>query len=75
MRFADVKVGQAFDFPETGFLGCIKTSPKGYLYDSNGSYYRARVGTVGVSVSNVRDAYAWELELAGVPSLADSAAP
>ena len=62
MSFKSVQVGEAFDFVETGFYGCIKTGPRSYAFLSHGVYCRARVGTVNVKVSGVRNAYPWELE-------------
>ena len=66
LRFRDVKIHQAFDFEESGFIGCIKTSARGYMYLHGSEYWKANVGTVDVMVSNVRDAYEWELSLAGL---------
>ena len=62
MKFSEVEIGQAFDFTESGFDGCIKTSPRKYAYLHGSTYYEVSVGTVKVQVSNVRNAYGWEME-------------
>jgi hypothetical protein len=69
MRFKDVDIGQAFDFEETGWLGNIKVSSRRYLYRADGEYWPAQIGEADVVVSNVRNAYQWELEQANVKVL------
>ena len=64
MKFRDVKVGEAFDFPM--FDGCIKISARKYKFEAAGQYYEVEVGTTNVTVENIRAAYPWELELAGI---------
>jgi hypothetical protein len=54
MNFANVHVGQLFDFP-TGFDECEKTGPRTYLYHSHGERWKATVGTVQAEVLNIRD--------------------
>ena len=61
MEFSEVGVCQAFDFTESGFYGCIKTSPRKYAYLHGITYYEVSVGTIKVAVSNVRAANEWEL--------------
>ena len=61
MKFKDVHIGTAFDFQDTGWLGCIKLSPTKYAYCSEGHYYTTTVGNVNVSVTGVRRAYGWEI--------------
>lgn len=63
MEFAYVRINEAFDFYETGYLGCIKISPRKYVFFDGEDCYQAQVGTIRVSVSNVRAAHPWELEL------------
>lgn len=63
MQFLHVEVGKAFDFEETGWFGCIKTSPRKYAYPYCNTYYETEVGSILVSVSNVREAYGWELSV------------
>ena len=62
MEFSEVAIGQAFDFTESGFDGCIKTSPRKYAYLHGITYYEVSVGTIKVGVANVRNAYEWELQ-------------
>ena len=53
--FKNVKIGQLFDFEETGFFNCIKTSVRKYKFESKGKYWDTQVGTIHVTVSNIRD--------------------
>ena len=62
MKFSEVEIDQAFDFVESGFYGCIKTSPRKYAYLHGNTYYEVSVGTGKVGVANARNAYEWELQ-------------
>lgn len=58
--FKQIPTGSAFDFEESGWLGCIKTSPKKYLYKHGTEYWEVQVGTTQVAVSNPRPLTAQE---------------